>query len=285
MRTTTSSGPSGLGLADLVELERLVVLVQSRGLHTATSSRSLSGYLARNRSRHMPPFVSSDSAVSLAMRLKRTSSSAPTGDPSPRTKAGASSDASMPSARRSDAAASGVGTGQVPQARGRGVGHRAQQPPLARNERLALEERPQLVELGARLSRKRRGEALAAGDRGVDLTARVVILELHPHAAHARHPVDRRLRVGGHQEREVGCALRRRQPQPHRHVAAGAHLAGADEAERSDRLVELRVVDGPELVEHTAAKRQSNSTPTALSGEAASASASAGASDSGTSTS
>ena len=84
-------------------------------------------------------------------------------------------------------------------------------------------------------------------DRGVDLRARVVVLELDSTpSAHPGTRSDRGPGVGGHQEREVRRALRRRKPQAHRHIARIGHDAGADEAERGDRLVELRVVDRPE---------------------------------------
>src|SRR5262249_20306123 len=86
--------PEDLRVVDLLDLQRLVVLVQARCLHTASPYRTF------NRSRHMPPLVSSDSAVNADMRRNRMSSR-DTGVPSPDTNAGASSDASIPSAARS----------------------------------------------------------------------------------------------------------------------------------------------------------------------------------------
>ena len=71
-------------------------------------------------------------------------------------------------------------------------------------------------------------------------------------------------------------------PQAHRHVTAG-HDAGADEAERGDRLVELRVVDRPERREDSGAQAHPG-TPTALSADAGSSAGTGARSSSGTST-
>ena len=92
-------------------------------------------------------------------------------------------------------------------------------------------------------------EPLAAPDGGVDLVARVVVLEDDGDLADLRQPAHGVARVGGHEEGEVGRALRRRQPQPDVDVAAGRHVARGDEPQRRDRLVELGVIDRAERVE------------------------------------
>ena len=61
------------------------------------------------------------------------------------------------------------------------------------------------------------------------------------------------------------------------------HDAGADEAERGDRLVELRVVDRPERFEDSGL--QPHETPTALSSRAGSSAGTGSRYSSGTSTS
>src|SRR6201999_1776436 len=104
--------PGDLRLVDRLDLQRLVVPMQARSLHAATSSP----YRTRSRSRHMPPLVSSDSAVSDAMRRNRTSSGE-TATPSPVTYAAAPSDASIPSARRSSRTRSASGPCSSPSVR------------------------------------------------------------------------------------------------------------------------------------------------------------------------
>ena len=64
---------------------------------------------------------------------------------------------------------------------------------------------------------------------------------------HRRHRV---VRVRHHQEGEVGRAEVRRQPQPHLHVTVVGHGARRDEAERGDRLVQLRVAHRVQRGQH-----------------------------------
>src|SRR5262249_10177112 len=106
--------PGDLRLVDLLDLQSLVVVVQPRSLHAATSSP----YRTRSRSRQMPPLASSESEVSRAIRPKRTKSS--TGVPSPVTNAGASSPAGMPSALRSSRQRSASGPDNSPSVAGGG---------------------------------------------------------------------------------------------------------------------------------------------------------------------
>ena len=195
----------------------------------------------------MPPLVSSDSAVNDAIRQKRTSD-ASTGSPSPVTNAGASSDASMPSARRSSRQRSASGPVELAERRRRrtAAGSGAPAAPCAGTACAARAGRPAVSPGNASEN------ALAAVDRGVDLRARVVVLEDDVHRP-VRDGADGGGRVRRHQEREVRRALRRGEPQAHRHVVA-VHDAGADEAERGDRLVELRVVDRAQRLEDPGAQ-------------------------------
>ena len=59
---------------------------------------------------------------------------------------------------------------------------------LAGEQRLALEQLAQRVEVAGRLARERLVEAVAARDRGVDLLARVVVLEHDGDLADLRQP-------------------------------------------------------------------------------------------------
>ena len=101
----------------------------------------------------MPPLVSRDSAVRLAIRLKRGISSAVTGVPSPFTNAGAASPASMPSSRRSSRQRSASEPRQLAERHARRVGEPVEQPSLPGDQRLALKQRAQRVQL-ARASRR-----------------------------------------------------------------------------------------------------------------------------------
>ena len=80
-----------------------------------------------------------------------------------------------------------------------------------------------------------------------------MVLEDDGDLADLRQPAHGGARVGCHEEREVGRALRRRKPQRDLDVAVLGHDQGADEAERGDRLVELRVVDRAQRLEDTRA--------------------------------
>ena len=105
------------------------------------------------------------------------------------------------------------------------------------------------VQLALGLAGEGARERLAAPDRAVDLVARVVVLEDDGDLADLRQPAHGVACVGGHEEREVRRALRRRQPEPDVDVPVGRHVARGDEPQRRDRLVELGVVDRPERVE------------------------------------
>src|SRR5437016_12914269 len=89
--------PDGLGLIDVVELERLVVGVQSRGLHLATSSGSAAS-LWRNCSneRQMPPLASRLVRTSRAIRSQRVNSPAISCSPLGSTNAGAQASNPIP---------------------------------------------------------------------------------------------------------------------------------------------------------------------------------------------
>src|SRR4051794_21168036 len=80
-----------LRLVDLVHLQRLVVGVQARRLHGATSSWSVLPYRTRSRSRHMPPLASRLRLTSFARRSHIGRSAALSDAPSPAISAGASS--------------------------------------------------------------------------------------------------------------------------------------------------------------------------------------------------
>ena len=145
------------------------------------------------------------------------------------------------------------------------VEERLAQPRLARDQRLAQEqlaERAEVVVDG--LTRERAGEALAAPDRGVDLLACVVVLELDRHVADLGQPAHDLARVGCHQEREVRRALWRGQPQDDLDIAVGADLARGHEPEPGDRLIELGVVNLGERVDDALA-RHADSTSCASS--------------------
>ena len=214
----------GLGLVDRVELQRVVVSVQPRGLHLPTSCVSGSRlWRTASSERQMPPLASRLVRTSRAVRSHRVSWSArPARRWAGRTPA-------SPASRRSRAAraaasariASGLSAGSSAtvaettscSARRRGEQLLAQ-PRLARDQRLAREQlaqRLQVVVVG--LAGERAREALAARERRVDLLAGVVILQLDRDAVHARHRPHRAAGVGGHQEGEVGSALRRGQAQ------------------------------------------------------------------------
>ena len=237
--------PESRRLVDLVERESLVVRVQARGLHAATpfvlcseraADRGRCRRWTRRRDRGKP-----------ATRPKRTRSL--TGAPSPRHERRGiviGRDAERPSQL---AAARRVRSRQLPQRARR----RAETPARPSRATSALRRNSSRRASNPPPSRPgTRGEAVAAAHRGVDLGPRVVVLEHDRHVAHRGQPAHGRAGVGRHQEGEVRRALRRRQAQAHLDVALRSHLAGADEAERRDRLVELRVVNGAELLEHTA---------------------------------
>src|SRR3954468_5974541 len=90
--------PGGLGFVHLVELERLVVLVQSGRPHAAISSASWMSYRAASSARQMPPLASRLVRTRPPIRSHRRRSPAATGAPSPVTNAASDS---MPSSRRS----------------------------------------------------------------------------------------------------------------------------------------------------------------------------------------
>ena len=228
----------------------------------------------------MPPLVSSDSAVSDDSRRKRLKSvdGRPVAGHERRRVVGRVDAQRAPQL----SAALAVLPGQLTQRHGRRIVEGRQQPPLARHQRLALKQRPQRVQLAPGLARERVAERAAATDGGVDLVPRVVILELDQHLPQPRDALQRGPGVGGHQEGEVRRALRRREPQPHRHVTVVGHDQGADEAERGDRLVELRVVDRPERFKDSGT--EVHPTPTALSSEAGSSAGTFPRSSAGTST-
>ena len=227
----------------------------------------------------MPPLASRLRLTSCARRSHIGRSAAVSAAPSPATNAGASSSCGRPSAARSAAAAHRVR--RVRQVRdaprddrlGRRaiVEQRADRPapggpaaPCAGTARAARRGPPR-----SRRGTPRRTSSPRA-DRGVDLRARVVVLEHDRHLAHVRQPAHGGARVGCHQVREVRCALRRRQAEADVDVPLRRHDAGADEAERGDRLVELRVVDRSERREDARLQAHAQpSTPTAAAGSAA----------------
>src|SRR6185312_15203202 len=90
-----------LRLVDLVELQRLVVLVQTSRLHDAISSWSVLPYRVRNRSRHMPPLASRLRLTSRARRSHVGRSETVSDAPSPAMRAGAFASYGSPSAARS----------------------------------------------------------------------------------------------------------------------------------------------------------------------------------------
>jgi hypothetical protein len=166
-----------------------------------------------------------------------------------RRRAGAEADSQSPAQVQ---APPGVGVvGEVcDAARGDLLGRRAirqqrlAQPRLAGDKRFALKELAQGVQLiVVGLARKRPRETFAARDCGVDLLAGVVVLQPDFDPADVRQPAHDVARVGCHQVRKVGSALRRRQPEQDLHVATGGHLTGGHEPKRGDWLIELGIVD------------------------------------------
>ena len=154
----------------------------------------------------MWPLVSSDSAVNDAIRRNFTSSGE-TGEPSPVTNGGASSDASIPSARRSSRHALRVGPWQVAQAARR---RRSESSRDWRASNALRWNSARSASSSPRVSPGNASENAPAGvDRGVDLVARVVVLEDHVDGAHAGDAPDGGGRIRRHQEREVRRALRR----------------------------------------------------------------------------
>ena len=120
---------------------------------------------------------------------------------------------------------------------------------LAGEQRLAPEERAQLVQRAGLLARERVGERAAAHQRGVDLRAGVVVVQDDRDVADLGQAGDGVTRVDRHEEGEVRRALGRGQAQVHVDVAGVRGDARADEAERRDRLVELRVDDARERLQ------------------------------------
>ena len=204
----------------------------------------------------MPPLVSSDSAVSDAMPPEAREVGARASRRRSRTPARRRT-RRCPARARSSRQRSRVRPGQLARAARRRVGTDGSSRPsratsaLRWNSARSASSSPRVSPGNASLRRRRRAPTAA-----LISVARVVVLELDsaPAAAPATRS-DRGAGVGGHQEGEVRRALRRRQPQPHRHVTVVGHDQGADEAERGDRLVELRVVDRPERFEDSGTER------------------------------
>ena len=147
--------PGRLGLVDLVELERLVVLVQSGRVHAATSSGSWMSYRTASSERQMPPLASRLVRTSLAIRsqwrqLGRRDRRAV--GPDERRRVVVDRDAQV-LAQLEAATRAGIAWEVGHPARSHLLGRRAAgqqllaEPRLARDERLALEQLAQRVEL------------------------------------------------------------------------------------------------------------------------------------------
>ena len=269
--------PGDLGLGDLLDGERLVVLVQARGDHAGhllgrvgdavadVQQRAADAAVALQAQAHEPRAAQPHRQVRGGQRGCRRRRRARARR---RRAAGRARGAARGSARPRGRRRAQVGDAQVDDsppatsaarrssaAHSRGPGARAA--PCAGTARAARR--------GRRRSRPgtRRRELAAAGHGGVDLVAGVVVVEHHAHRAARPARRARRARVGRHQEREVRRALRGRQAQAHVDVAAGGHDARADEAERGDRLVELGVVDRGERREHLRLRVTRRSRPAA----------------------
>jgi len=190
----------------------------------------------------MLPFTSRLVLTSRAFLSQSVSSSAASGSPFGATNAGDPSSQPTPSCPRSSRHR------RVSALSGRSATRQAVTSagvaPFVSNASHSLAWRAQGVEMIVlRLARKRPGEPSSSRHGGVDLVAGVVVLQPDLDPADVGQPAHDIARVGCHQIREVGSALRRREPEHDLDVADGRHLTGRHEPERGDRLVELGIVD------------------------------------------
>jgi len=109
----------------------------------------------------------------------------------------------------------------------------------AGHDRLAEELGAQVPKLCHRLAVEGLNETGLGGHTRVDGVRREMVLEDHLGRTHSRHRVDRVEGVGDHQEREVGRAEVRGQPQPDRRPPVARDGAAGDEAQAGHGLVEF----------------------------------------------
>src|SRR5437588_565777 len=119
-----------------------------------------------------------------------------------------------------------------------------------RQHGLAQKVGPQLVQLADRLALEGAREPGPGGHPAVDRVGGEVVLQRdvgRPYTVQCGHRV---VGVGDHEEGEVGRAEVGRQPQPYPGVPVGGDGARRDEAERGDRLVQLRVAHRRQRAEY-----------------------------------
>ena len=237
-------------LGYLVHDRHLVKSVQTDGLHCSSSPSPDVPYRCRSMPRQMPAFASMLTRVVCARR--RCSGTAS----SRQRRAGGWIDQQrgvvaggqpqfgpalpQPLQRRGRRRLAQGERGQLRRPGAR-RGQRAADEVGAGHHRLTQEVGAQLVQLADRLAVEGPGEPGPGGHPAVDRIRGEVVFEHHLRRAHAGQGRHRVVGVGHHQEGEVGRAEIRREPQPDLGVPVRGHGARRDEAERGDRLVQLRV--------------------------------------------
>ena len=237
-------------LGYLIDDGHLVKSVQTDGLHCSSSPSPDVPYRCRSMPRQMPAFASMLTRVVCARRRCSGTASAASGAPvAGSISSGASSPAGSPSSARRCRSRSSAGgrrrlaQGERGQLRRPGArrGQRAADEVGAGHHRLTQEVGAQLVQLADRLAVEGPGEPGPGCHPAVDRIRGEVVFEHHLRRAHAGQGRHRVVGVGHHQEGEVGRAEIRREPQPDLGVPVRGDGARRDEAERGDRLVQLRV--------------------------------------------